>query len=229
MSATLPTIPEATAPTRTSVRSRTANRVAAAAAAAFALAFFLTVAIIDIPHQATDTELLDWWQQSGNQSAALASGMLAVGAALLFAVVLNRIRALAADAGSPSWLAFAHTMGTAFICTLLVDAAFRGVLGYLVIAIDEPLPGVDVLRYSTALNYTALGVPVMSVLALSILAISVVVLRTRFLGRWIGFVGVVCGAVILVAVVAMVGAYAIPAALLWALCVAIALLRQPAV
>ena len=228
MSATLPTIPEATAPTRTSVRSRTANRVAAVAAAAFALTFFLTVASINIPHQASNAELLDWWHQSGHQTAALTSGMLAVAAALLFSVVLNRLRALAADAGSPSWLAFAHTMGTAFICTLLVDAALRGVLGYLVIAIDEPLPGVDVLRFSTALNYTALGVPVMSVLAFTILAISVVVIRTRFLGRWIGFVGVVCGAVILVAVIAMVGQYAIPAALLWALCVALALLRQPA-
>ena len=45
---------------------------------------------------------------------------------------------------------------TAFTVTLLVSAALRGVIGHLVNVEDEPLPGLDVLDYSTALNYTVL-------------------------------------------------------------------------
>jgi hypothetical protein len=69
----------------------------------------------------------------------------------------------------------------------------------------------------------------MTTLALAMVAVSVVVIRTEVLGRWVGYVGVVCAAVILGAVAMMIGAFAIPAALLWAICLAVAIWRQPAV
>ena len=56
----------------------------------------------------------------------------------------------------------------------------------------------------------------MTVLALTIAAVSVVVLRTRILWAWVGHMGLVCALVILGAVAAMVGAFAIPMALVWA-------------
>ena len=92
----------------------------------------------------------------------------------------------------------------------------------------EPLPGVDVLRFATALNYTLLGLSGMAVLSLCILAVSVVVFRTEALGRWMGFVGVGCGAVMLAAVLAQYGAYTTPLGILWGLCLAVAIWRQPA-
>jgi hypothetical protein len=50
----------------------------------------------------------------------------------------------------------------------------------------------------------------MTVLALGILAVSVVVLRTQALGRWMAFVGLGCGGVMLAAGLAQYGAFATP-------------------
>jgi hypothetical protein len=67
----------------------------------------------------------------------------------------------------------------------------------------------------------------MAVLGLFILAVSVVVLRTRALGRWLGYVGVGCAVVMIAAVVAQYGAFTTPLGILWALCLAVAIWRQP--
>jgi hypothetical protein len=221
----------ATAPIRATTRaSRTsAAKAATGAAVQFAVTFFLTVASVNVPHTKSDAKLLDWWQKGANLNAGIASELFAIAAAVLFVVVINYFRSLTtrAHAGHEQWTAFAYSMGTAFSCTLLVSSALRGVVGYRVKVLDEALPGVDVLRYTTALNYTLIGTATMAACALTIAAVSVVVLRTHVLGRWVGYVGVVCAAVIAVAVFAMYGAFAIPMALLWALCFAVAIWRQP--
>lgn len=224
------TTTSSTIPTAPAAPTRSAAKVAAAASVLFAVAFFLCVASVNVPHKASETKLLDWWEQSGNLTAGLASEAFAIIAAVLFVVVINYFRTLTvkAEAGSEHWTAFAHSMATAFCSTLLVSSALRGVLGHLVKVQDEPLPGIDVLRYSTALNYTLIGTATMTVLALAMVAVSVVVLRTRVLGTWVGYVGLGCAAVILVAVVAMMGAFAIPMALVWAIALAVAIARQPA-
>ena len=59
-------------------------------------------------------------------------------------------------------------------------------------------------------------------------AVSVVVIKARILGTWVAYVGFGCAAVILAAVVAMMGAFAIPLALVWAIALAVAIWRQPA-
>ena len=66
----------------------------------------------------------------------------------------------------------------------------------------------------------------MTTLALTITAISVVTLGTAALPRWIGYIGLGATLVIAVAVAAQIGAYAIPAALLWAVCLSVALWRR---
>jgi hypothetical protein len=119
-------------------------------------------------------------------------------------------------------------MGSAVTAVWLVTGAARATVGHLVEAMNEPLPGVDVLRFSTGLNYTLLGQFGMAVLALCILAVSVIVLRTEVFGRWLGYVGAGCSAVMLAAVVAQYGAFTTPLAILWALCLAVAIWHQPA-
>jgi hypothetical protein len=118
-------------------------------------------------------------------------------------------------------------MAAAVTAVWLVTGAARAAISHLVDVMDEPLPGVDVLRLATALNYTLLGLSGMAVLGLFILAMSVVVLRTSALGRWIGYVGVGCAVLMLAAVVAQYGAYTTPLGILWSLCLAVAIWRQP--
>jgi hypothetical protein len=214
-------------PTRADLAPTTAARkVAAAAAALFGVALFWTVAAVDVPHDATDAELLDWWQQSANRTSGLASGLSAISAAVLFAVVLNYLSRISATARAPQWMAFARSMGAAVTAVWLVTGAARAAISHLVDVMDEPLPGLDVLRFATALNYTLLGLAGMAVLGLSILAVSVVVLRTDALGRWVGYVGMGCAVVVLAATLAQYGAYVTLAAIAWALCLSVAIWRQ---
>ncbi len=219
-----------TKPAPTTAARSSAAKVAAGASSLFAVALFLTVASVDVPRKASDAELLDWWGQNGNLTAGLVSQMFAILGAVLFVVVVNYIRTLAAkaDAGAEHWTAFAHSMATAFASLLLVSSAMRAVIGHLVNVQDEPLPGIDVLRYSTALNYTLIGTATMTCLALAMVAVSVVVIKARILGTWVAYVGFGCAAVILAAVGAMFGAFAISLALVWAIALAVAIWRQPA-
>jgi chromate transport protein ChrA len=203
-------------------------RVPALAAALFAVGLFMTVAVINVPHDASDRELVAWWSESGNQLAGVFSGMWAIVTAVTFAVVVNHLRSSALAARSPRWRDFAASMGTAVTALWLVTGAARAAIGHLVTVMDEPLPGPDVLRFATALNYALLGLSGMTVLSLCILATSVLALRTGMLARWVGVTGLVCGAVVLAASVAQYGAYSVPVGILWALCLAVAIWRQPA-
>jgi hypothetical protein len=208
--------------------SATSRKVAAASSALFAVGLFMTVASVDVPHKPSDAELLRWWEQSGNRMSGVISGMSAICAAILFTVVMNYLRSLTAAATAPQWLAFARSMGAAVTAVWLVTGATRAAIGHLVDVMNEPLPGTDVLRYATAINYTLLSVAGMTVLGLSMLGVSVVVLRTDALARWVGYVGMVCALLVLAASLAQVGALVTLVAIAWALCLAVAIWRQPA-
>ena len=217
----------APAPALQQTPSTAARHVGAVASGLFAVALFMTVAAVDVPHDATDAALLQWWQQSGNRMSGLVSGISATCAAVLFAVVMNYICSLGATVKAPQWRAFARSMAAAVTAVWLVTGAARAVISHLVDVMDEPLPGTAVLRFATAFNYTLLGQAGMCVLGLSILAVSIVVLRTDALRRWVARVGLVCGVVILAAVIAQYGGLATPVAILWALSLAVAIWRQP--
>jgi len=217
----------ASAPAVQLTPSTAPRKVGAIASALFAVALFMTVASVDVPHNATDAELLHWWQQSGNRMSGLTSGLSAICAAVLFAVVMNYLRSLSATAKAPQWMAFARSMGAAVTAVWLVTGAARAAISHLVDVMGEPLPGTDVLRYATALNYTVLGLSGMGVLSLCILAVSVVVLRTQALARWVGYVGAVCSVIIFASVAAQYGSLTTLVAIAWALCLAVAIWRQP--
>jgi hypothetical protein len=209
--------------------AKSARTTAAAAAAVFAIALFWTVAVVNVPHDASDAELLTWWQDSGNRMSGLFSGLWAIVAACSLAIVMNHLHTLPGTARAPHWLAFARSMGAAVTALWLVTGAVRASVGHLVDVMDEPLPGADVLRLATAINYTLLGLAGMAVLGLCILAVSVVVLRTGALPRWVAYVGFGCAVVMLAAVVAQYGAFTTPLGILWGLCLAVALWRQSTV
>ena len=205
----------------------TASRIAAAASVLFGIAFFVTVASVNVPHDASDAALLAWWEDDGKVWSGMVSMAFALLTAVLFSVVTNHLLVAVGDR-SPRLVAFARTMATAFTTSLLISGALRGVIGHLVKVQDEPLPGVDVLRYTTALNYTVLGVVVMVCFALTVLTLGALVLRLGTPARWQGLVGLGCGAVTLLAVAALFGAFTVPVAILWAICTAVAILRTSA-
>jgi hypothetical protein len=203
--------------------SRSAAIVAAGAAILFGVSMFCTVASVNVPHDASDADLLAWWQQSGNRMSGIVSGLFAICAAALLAVVAGYVHQLDATRTSPLWRAFARSMAGGFTAAMLVTAATRSAVGHLVDVMNEPLPSVDVLRYATALNYQVLGLAAMGALALTILATSVLALRTDAYARWAARVGLGCGALMLAAVAAGYGSFTVPVAILWSVCLGVAL------
>ncbi|NKE59189.1 hypothetical protein FXN61_21165 [Lentzea sp. PSKA42] len=192
------------------ITAHTDGRTASISAGLFALSLFGTVASVNVSND------LAWWQEAANRSSGTISAFFAVGAAVLFGILLTHLT----YGTTSAWLATARTLGIAVVAGLLVSAALRGVIAHLTDHEQLPLPSADVLNYSTALNHMLLNVPVMAALALTIGAISVTNLRAT---PWLGYVGLVCAIVVLAAVGLQIGAYAIPAVLLWALCQAVAL------
>lgn len=211
-----------TAQHATTTRSSTAAKVALVAAILFGVAMFLTVASVDVPHEASDKELLDWWTDKSNRTSGVISSIFALCSAALLAVVANYVLHLEATRRSPLWRAFARSMATAFTAAMLLAAVTRSAVGQAVDVAEEPLPGVDVLRFATALNYRVFGFAVMGALALTILALAVLALRTAMHARWAAYVGIVCGVVMLGAVVVGYGSFTVPVAILWSVCVGIA-------
>ena len=205
-----------------------AARVASIASALFAVSILLFSAVLNVPWKASDHTLLTWWNSDSHLIETLASLFFGICAAVLFMVVANYVRAVAsrAEGGPTQWIAFAHSMAGAFCSTMLVLAAMRGVIGRMVKVDGSPLPGLDVLQFSTGLNYALYNTGAMAALALSIMAMSIVVLRTHILGTWVGVVGIISSAVILVAVAALLGSLSVPVALVWAVSMAVALWRR---
>jgi hypothetical protein len=203
----------------------TQPRVTALAAAGLGTFLFLTVALVNVPHDATDAELLSWWQDPANRWSGVWSGMAAIGVAVS-AAVLGHGLSLLPGARESAWMAFARSMTTAVMCVWLVTGAIRGAVGHLVDVMDQPLPGLDVLRALTAVNYMLLGLSGMAALGLMILGVSAALLRSG--GRpWLGRLGLGCSAVVLLATVAQYGAYVTLVAIFWAWCLAVVLWRTP--
>jgi hypothetical protein len=200
------------------------HRVTAVAAALLGVCLFLTVAAVNVPHEATDAELLAWWQEPANRWSGVWSGLSAIGVGVCAAVLRDGLARLA-PARESAWLAFGRSMATGVMCVWLVTGAIRGSVGHLVDVMDQPLPRLDVLRALTAVNYMLLGLSGMAVLGLMMLGVSIYVLRAGTLGRWVGHLGVGCAVVVVGATLAQYGAYVTLVAILWCLCLAVAVWR----
>ena len=206
------------------MRLLTPGRVAAVAAALVGVFLFLTVAAVNVPHDATDAELVAWWQVSGNRWSGVLSGLFAIGVAASLAVLRHHLGSLGRES---AWMAFGRSMATAATAVWLVTGAIRASVGHLVDVMDEPLPSPDVLRALTAVNYVLLGLSGMASLGLMILGVSVAVLRTGALARWVGRLGLGCAVVVLAATLAQYGAYVTLVAIFWSFGLAVALWRAP--
>ena len=202
--------------------SAAARWTAAGAAVVFGLALFVTVAAIDVPHDASDAELLRWWQQSGNRTAGVISGFAAIFAGVAYPVVANYVTGLRSTATSQHWRGFTRSMVAAVTALWLVTGAVRATIGHAVDVTGEPLPGVDTLRIVTGINYALLGLSGMTVLALSMLAFSILLLRTRAMRPWVGRVGLMCSVPMLASVAAQYGALTTLLGVLWSFCLAVA-------
>lgn len=206
----------------------TGNRFGALAGLAFSVLLFVSVAMVDIPEGANDSELVAWWSDTQNQWTVIASSYLIVIAGLCFLVFLVKLRSrlLAAEGGAGELTSLVFISGGVFVALMFTAAASRSVVGFAVRApLDEPLPAADTLRYAPLSSYHALGVGGMLAAALAMATISALILRTGVFARWLAWLGVVAAAVVIAANALLSGPLAIPALLLWTLAVSVSLWR----
>lgn len=205
------------------------TRIGSLAGVGFAIFFFVGVAMLEIPENATDQELVAWWSDSGNRTAAVVSMYLFVLAGLCFLIFLVALRSrlLAVEGGSGDLTALAVGSGLVFVSLLSVAAAARGVIGFAVEspANNEPLPGPDTLRYLPQIGYAITGTGGLLAAALSMAATSVLILRTAVFGRWLAWVGAAAVLAVVGAAIALSGVLAIPALLIWTVAVSISMWR----
>jgi hypothetical protein len=207
--------------------------VGALAGVAFALLFFVSLAVIDPLREATNQELLDWWSDGGNRDNLRISMYTMLLAGPLFLVFLTRLRARlqAAEQGS-GWTALVFAAGIVFVATLGIRAVFRGVIVQAVEFRGEPapaggvsIPGPELLRYVAAVADASMGLVVIPFATLVVVAASALVLKTRPFGRWVGWLGLVVGALSLVLIALLMGPWASPLILIWVLAASFELVR----
>jgi hypothetical protein len=223
---------EALAYPRAAGREMGGTRLAASSGIASALAFLVGTAVLNVPIKASDRELVQWWSSDSHQTEALLSMIGFTLSGLLFLLFLAQLRTrlLAAEGGAGTLTTVVFSAGLLLVGTLFVAATVRGVVSHAVKspAGEQPLPGVDLLRYLPQLSYVVLGFCGMLAAALAMAVTSVLAFRTRVFGRVVAWIGVVAALVSVAANGLLVGNIAIPALLLWMVATSVAFWRGDA-
>jgi hypothetical protein len=207
--------------------SHLADRLGAVAGVAFVVLIFVSVAVADPQRGVSDQELQRWWADSGNRNSFVLSMYTLLLASPLFLVFVSRLRMRMRAADAAGWVDTVFACGIVVATALGVCAVLRGVVASSVRFADEPLPGVDTLRFATDLAYSAWDLVILFVAVLVAVA-SILSLLTRALPRWLGWLGVpvVLGSAILLA--AHSAPLAIPLLHIWVLATSVQLWRAPA-
>lgn len=201
------------------------RKLAALAGVASVVLLFLSVAIYSAPHQATDSELITWWSNSGHQRDVIVSTFVSLLAGLAFLVFVTHLRGriLAAEGGAAvANLAFGA--GLLFVAMLFAGDVPRGVVAFSARFNDEPLPGVDLLRYLPELAYMAIGVFGGFAFAFLTATTSWAALRLGALPRWLGWAGIPL-TVGIAAIASVAGALFFPVLWIWVLAASVAMWR----
>jgi len=206
---------------------RLADILGAAAGVVFAVLLFLSVASVNPQRGVSDQELQSWWADSGNRGGFIVSMYTLLLACPLFLLFISRLRTRLRAADASGWGEMAFACGIVATVGLGICAVLRGVVAGSVRFADEPLPGVDTLRFATDLAYAAWDL-VIFFAALLVAIVSALALATHALPRWLGWVGVpvTLGCAVMLAVQA--APLSIPLLIIWVLASSVHLLRTPA-
>lgn len=206
---------------------RVADILGAAAGVAFAVLLFVSVAAVEPQRGVSDQELRTWWADGGNRNGFVVSMYTLLLACPLFLLFVSRLRTRLQAADASGWAETVFACGIVVTTALGTCAVIRGVVASSVRFADEPLPGVDTLRFATDLAYAAWDLVILFVAVLVAVA-SILALVTSSLPRWVGWLGVpvAVGSAVLLAV--HMAPFSIPLLIVWVLANSAQLWRAPA-
>ena len=200
-------------------------KLAALAGVAAAVLLFLSVAVYSAPHQVSDQELTAWWANNSHQRDVIISTFMSlIGGLSLLAFITHLRGRIAEREGGAAIANLAFGAGLLFIAMLFAGDAPRGAVAFSVRMRDEPLPGVDTLRYLPEMAYLSVGLFGGFAVALMTGAASWAAFRLSAFPRWLGWIGAVATAGIAVLAV-LVGAFYLPVLFVWVLAASVAIWR----
>jgi hypothetical protein len=179
--------------------------------------------MVDQPVGKGGAEVVEWWSDDANLTSVMISTYLQIAAGVCCLVFLVSMRSLClrSEGGTGSLSTLAFAAGVLFVAALMANAGPRGAIAFGVKLDDEPLPGVDTLRFVTYAGRILLGPVAGLTAATAILATSALILRARVFGRWLGILGIICGAGCAIVGLAA-GPWFLPLLLVWALAASVA-------
>lgn len=205
---------------------RIADILGAAAGIGFAILLFLSVASVDPQRGVTDQALQTWWADSGNRDGFVISMYMLLLACPLFLLFVARLRKRLQAADAAGWADTVLACGIVVTTALGLCAVLRGVVAGSVRFGDEPLPGVDTLRFATDLAYFSWDLVIIFVVVL-VAMVSGLALVTRALPRWLGWLGVPVAVGSATLLVMQSAPMALPLLNIWVLAGSVYLLRSP--
>jgi hypothetical protein len=207
--------------------NRIADTIGALAGVAFVALLFAAVAAVDPQRGVTDEELLTWWSDSGNRDGYVFSMYALLAACPLFLLFALRLRSRLRTGDKAGWADMAFACGIVATAAPGVCAVTRGVIASSMRFEDEPLPGVDTLRFSTSLAFSAWDVVILFVGVMVAIA-AVLSLFTHALPRWHSLIGLPVAVGCLALMAARMAPFAIPLVHVWVLATCVQLWRSPA-
>lgn len=205
---------------------KTWDLIGAIAGVAFAALLFYSIASLNPLREATDQEVQTWWADGGLRRDTIVSMYLMLLAGPCFLVFLSQLRSRlnATNAGS-SWNDLVYGAGIIFVSMLGMSGLTRGVVAQAVRFRDEPIPGVDTLRYATQLSqaiYAFVAIPFATIV---VAVTSIMIFRTGMMKRWVGWLGLGVTTLSLATIALQMGAFATPLILIWVLGASLQLFR----
>jgi hypothetical protein len=204
------------------------DTLGAVAGITFAVLLLLGLASVDPLREATDQELISWWNTGANQRDTALSMyfiLLSVPCFLVFLTVL-RSRLSGQEERTQAAANLVLALGICFATVLLIGDVARGVVAHTVKFGDEPLPGPDLLRYLTTFSTVLFGLVAIPTAAVMMAVASWVALRTKAFAPWFGWFGVIASVVSLVLAALLAGPLASPLLQLWVVAGSVELWRK---
>lgn len=200
-------------------------KVGAVAGVLFAVLLIAGIAMTgDMPStNAADSEHVEWWSESGNQTRMIVAGYLITLAGLALVAFLVAMRSSLAQPGSELLARFSFATGIVFVAMLLAATISIGQVAGAVKFGDAPVPSADFLRMFPQFGYGLMLLAGGLSASASIAAASWAILRTGAFKRWLGWLGIVC------AVILLLGVFFLPMIALpvWVVAASVLLWRRP--
>ena len=207
---------------------RRADILGAAAGIASVLLLFISVASVDPLRGAADQEMRTWWADGANRNGFVVSMYTLLLASPLFLLFIARVRMRLRGGDANGWADAVFACGIVVTTAIGLCALLRGIIASSIRFADEPLPGVDTLRFATSLAYGAWDLVILFV-AVLVAIVSILAHATHALPRWISWLGalVTVGGVVCLAI--QRAPLSLPLVNIWVLAISVQLLRAPAV